>query len=118
MVIFTRIFKISKSGAFIIKIYPNKFILNKYLNNSKDLIQFLKEATKKAFLYWTVAEQNQSKPIIESMKMYVENKMNITINDWDQLIQQEAVERLFKNSEIPKEYTRLKNLKHSKLENG
>ena len=52
-------------------------------NNSKDLIQFLKEATKKAFLYWTVAEQNHSQPIIENIKMYVENKKNITINDWD-----------------------------------
>ena len=47
--------------------------------------------------------------------MYIENKKNITISDWDQLIQQEAIGRLFKNSEIPKEYTRLKHLKHPKL---
>ena len=71
-------------------------------NNSKDLIQFLNEAIKKAFLYWNVAEQKQSQPIIENIKMYVENKKNKTINDWDQLILQ-SVESLFHYSEIPKE---------------
>jgi len=62
----------------------------------------LNEAIKKAFLYWNVAEQKQSQPIIENIKIYVENKKNTTINDWDQLILQ-SVERLFQNSEIPKE---------------
>jgi len=62
----------------------------------------LNEAIKKAFLYWNVAEQKQSQPKIENIKIYVENKKNTTINDWDQLILQ-SVERLFQNSEIPKE---------------
>ena len=38
-------------------------------NNGEELIHFLKEATKKAFLYWTVTEQNHSQPIIENIKM-------------------------------------------------
>ena len=76
---------------------------------------FLKEATKRAFLYWTVAEQNHSQPILENIKIYIENKKNTTTNDWDQLIQKEAVEKLFKKSEFPKEYTRLKHPKHPKL---
>ena len=78
-------------------------------------MDFLIEAAQKAFLHWTEVEQNHDQPVINQIKNFLQNKKTIPISQWNHLIKEEAIKRLFKNTSIPDEIKNLKNLKHPRL---
>ena len=84
-------------------------------DNDKDLLNYLIEATEKSFLYWTQVEPNHNPTIINEIKTFIEKKQMKTIKEWDQIIKEEAITRLFKNNNIPQNYLKLKDLKHPNL---
>ena len=81
-------------------------------NNQKE---FLIEAAQKAFIHWTEAEQNHDQQVINHIKNFIQDKKTIPINQWNHIIKEEAIKRLFKNTQIPEEITNLKDLKHPRL---
>ena len=84
-------------------------------NNDKDLLNDSIEATEKTFQYWTQVEPNHNPTIINEIKTFIEKKQMKTIKEWDQIIKEEAITRLFKNNRIPQNYLKLKDLKHPNL---
>ena len=69
-------------------------------NDDKELLEYLIEATGKTFLYWVHAEPNHNPQIISQIKTFIETKQTKSIKEWDQLIKEEAVERLFKYNNL------------------
>ena len=84
-------------------------------NDDEELLEYLIEATGKTFLYWVHAEPNHNPQIISQIKTFIEKKKTKSIKEWDQLIKEEAVERLFKYNNLPECYVTLKNLKHPNI---
>ena len=60
------------------------------------MLIYLMKATEKTFLYWIQAEPNHGALVINEIKSFIVNKKTKTIKEWDQLIKEEEVTRLFK----------------------
>ena len=88
---------------------------SKTIANDEELLEYLIEATEKTFLYWIHPEPNHNPKIISQIKTFIGKKQMKSIKEWDQLIKEEAVERLFKYNNLPECYVTLKNLKHPNI---
>ena len=78
-----------------------KIILNTTQKDNDDYINFLKEASKKAFLVWTTFEQNHNEKILNLIDNVLKNSLIAPLEEWDKQIITDASTRLFKNHNIP-----------------
>ena len=78
-----------------------KIILNTTQKDNDDYINFLKEASKKAFLVWTTFEQNHNEKILNLIDNVLKNSLIAPLEEWDKQIISDASTRLFKNCNIP-----------------
>ena len=78
-----------------------KIILNTTQKDNDDYINFLKEASKKAFLVWTTFEQKHNEKILNLIDNVLKNSLISPLKEWDKQIILDASTRLFKNCNIP-----------------
>ena len=58
---------------------------------------------KKAMPYWSTTEINNSPEIINIIKKYTEDTEYTSLKKWEKITQRDAIQRMYKNINIPQE---------------
>ena len=53
--------------------------------------------------YWSTTEINNSPEIINIIKKYTEDKEYTSLKKWEEITQRDAIQRMYKNINIPQE---------------
>ena len=92
-----------------------KIILTAVSKNNEEYINFLYEATKKAFTLWTNFEKYHNEKILNLIDKVIKDSTMPPLEEWDKLILEDAANRLFKNCIIPEKIINISKQKVPRL---